>query len=262
MGPRPAVNEIKINDLEGEKFSFDLTFLTRSLTGVVCKHALFKSIHTIKKPELESGWEVVSRVLDYLVLLLPKQADINSTWDLTTTNVLVPLIVYLSIHEGKFPNETAMKHAINWLYAAQTWARYTSQTDQRLEHDISLIVREPSPWNSLRDRIIDQRGRLDVKADDMDGRGIQHPIYKMMLIVAKAQGAVDWFNGTPLGITNGKTYSLQNAYIFHPSILYKYGLESANHMHNKIINEIANRIGLTQPHLYPDKTPEEYFPFN
>jgi hypothetical protein len=254
------VLKAKIGQLDKAHFYFDLTFMTRAMTGVVCQRALFETIHTRPKDELQEGWEKLEGILDYLIAVLPQRAFIHSTWDLNTTNVLIPLIVYLSIHEGKFPNETALKHAIHWLYAAQTWSRYTSQTDQRLEADISLNVRENSPWQSLRNQIIDQRGRIDVKADDMDGRGIQHPIYRMAFILAKAQGAVDWFDGAPLGVVPGKSYNLQNAYIFPSRLLYKNGYESDNHMHRKIVNEIANRVVLNTSHPYADRSPEEYFP--
>ena len=40
-----------------------------------------------------------------------------------------------------------------------------------------------------------QRGRIEVKSDDFEGRTAQHPLYRMIYILAKAHGAVDWFNG-------------------------------------------------------------------
>ncbi len=180
---------------------------------------------------------------------------------MATTNALIPLLVYLSLNEGKFPNETSIKHAIHWFYAAQMWARYTSQTDQRLEQDISIIIRESdSPWQALCDQIIDQRGRLAVKADDLEGRGIQHPLYKMAFILAKAQGAVDWDNGQSLAVNPGKPYQLQSAYIFPQSLLYKAGYDADNHMHRKTVGEIANRVVLRNDHPYENARPSEYMP--
>lgn len=172
----------------------------------------------------------------------------------------MPLVVYLSLNDGKFPNETALKHAVHWLYVAQTWSRYTSQTDQRLEQDVLLVVRERSPWQALCDQIIDQRGRLQIKPDDIDGRGVQHPIYNMAFILAKAQGAVDWFSGIPLGAAIGRAYRPQNFYIFPSRLLYANGYDSDNHMHRKAVNEIANRVVLASNQIENDKPPEEYLP--
>jgi hypothetical protein len=251
----------KIEELEKAHFYFDLTFMTRALVGVVCKRALFDQIHSRPKDELTKSWEQLSGILDYLANVLPNQAYVHSTEDMATTNALIPMIVYLSVNKNKFPNEAAIKHAIHWFYAAQMWARYTSQTDQRLEQDISIVMREQeSPWQSLCDQIIDQRGRLEVKADDMEGRGIQHPIYKMACILAKAQGAVDWDSGQSLAVNPGKAYTIHNAYVFAPNLLYKNGYDSDNHLHRKIVSQIANRVALKTNHPYDGLYPMEYLP--
>lgn len=252
----------KIDDLDRRHFYFDLTFMTRALTGVVVKRALYETIHDRPKDELVEGWKQLERILDYLVTVFPQQAFVHSTQDLNTTNVLVPAVVYLSLNDGRFPSGQAIKRAIHWLYAAHTWARYTAQTDQRLEHDVSLVVREPDPWNALCDQIIDQRGRIEVKASDLEGRGIGHPLYRMTFIMAKAHGAVDWFNGAPLGTTHGEAYRIHNHHIFPASLLYRSGYDSESHLHRKIVNEIANRAFLTAEtnRQLADRPPEVYLP--
>lgn len=256
------IMKAKIEELDKEHFSFDLTFMTRALTGVVKKRALFETIHGVPRAELEPGWKELSKILDYAATVLPSNAFIHSTDDLNTTNVLVPLVVYLSLNDGKFPHDRAMKNAFNWLYAAHTWSRYTAQTDQRLESDISLIVRDENPWDDLREQIIDQRGRIDVKADDLEGRGIQHPLFRTMYILSKAQGAVDWFNGAQLGTTHGKSYSIHNHHIFPASLLYDHLYDPDNHLHRKIVNEIGNRAVLTaETNLdLSNRLPADYLP--
>ena len=114
-----------------------LAFMVRCLTGVVKGRALFETIHDTPADELQQGWTLLTRILDYLVTLLPGHANIHSTEDLPTPNVLVPAVVYLARHDVKFDSDRAMRHFIHWMYAASTWARYTSQTDQRLDHDIT-----------------------------------------------------------------------------------------------------------------------------
>ena len=239
------VMKAKIEELEKENFDFDLTFMTRALNAVVTGRALFEAIHSEPENKLKVGWDRLSKILDYLVTVLPQNAFIHSTQDLNTTIVLIPWIAFLAKNKGRFETEKSLKNAIHWLYAAHTWARYTSQTDQRLEFDLSLITREDNPWDLLRNQIIDQRGRIEVNASDLEGRGIRHPLFRMALIIAKALGAVDWFNGARLGTTHGKHYSIHNHHIFPQSQLYKNAYDSENHLHRKIVNEIANRVVLT-----------------
>ena len=235
----------KIDDVRAKHFYFNLPFMTRALTSVITKRALYEQIHDRSREELEDGWKQLVNILDYLISILPESAKVNSTEDLNTNNVLIPVILYLSLKGGHFPSDKSIEQAIHWLYAAHTWSRYTAQTDQRLEHDLSLIARNDNPWSLLIEQIVDQRGRIEVKASDLEGRGIVHPLYRMTFILSKNYGAVDWFNGVPLGTVYGKAYKLHSHHIFPQSLLYKNGYDPSNHLHKKIVNEIANRAYLT-----------------
>jgi hypothetical protein len=252
----------KIDNLNSANYYFNLSFMTRALTGVVTNRALYDQIHPRSREELEIGWQRLSKILDYLIGVLPQNAKIHSTEDLNTSNVLVPLIVYLSVHDGHFPSEISINRSTHWLYAAHTWARYTAQTNQRLEHDVSTVVRNASPWSRLLEEIVDQRGRIDVKASDLEGRGVVHPLYRTVYMLSKQCGAMDWFNGAPLGTVHGKDYRLHSHHIFPQSLLYKNYYDADNHLHRKIVNEIANRAFLTATtNIQLSNTPpEEYLP--
>ena len=252
----------KIKELEKLRFNFDLPFMVRALTGVIMGRGLFETIHKTPKDELKSGWKKLNNLLDFLVNILVKHAYIHSTEDLNTNNVLVPPIVYLGNNGGSFKNQKDINLFVHWLYAASTWARYSSQTDQRLDQDISIIVRTKNPWKELEDNIIDQRGRIELKASDIEGRGIQLPVYRMTHIMIKRKGAVDWFNGSPLESPHGPSYAIHSHHIFPSSILYKEGgYNSENHLHKKIVNEIANRAFLssTSNISLSNEVPENYF---
>jgi len=158
---------------------------------------------------------------------------------------------------------------LHWLYAASLWARYSSQTDQRIDHDISVVQRSDSPWADLVDAIVEQRGRIEVKPSDLEGRIIQHPLYRTTFVMAKAQGAIDWFNGARLDSPQGKSYAIHSHHIFPQSALYNDGgYETDNHLHKKVVNEIANRAFLTgdsnlslsnqEPALYLANIEEKY----
>lgn len=125
-----------------------------------------------------------------------------------------------------------------------------------------------NPWRKLRDQIIDQRGRIEVKAADFNGRGIRHPLYRTIYLLAKIEGAVDWFNGTPLGETHGSGYEIHNHHIFPRNLLYGNHYDPDDHLDRKKVNEIANRAFLTaktnwdladaEPAVYLPKVAEKY----
>ncbi len=255
------VMKMKIAEMSRMNFYFDLTFMTRALTVIVTNRALFEQIHNVPKEKLQEGWNKLSKIMDYLITILPERARIHSTEDVNTTNAFIPVVAYLSLHELRFPDDSSIKKAIHWLYAALMWSRFTAQTDQRLEHDVSLVARHRKPWLVLIKQIEDQRGRIKVKPGDLEGRGAQHPLYRMAFIIAKTQGAVDWFNGASLGVTHGTSYKIHSHHIFPSSILYKNGFDSDNHLHRKLVNEIANRAFLTADTNIniSNKVPAEYF---
>lgn len=254
----------KIEEMENKNFYFDLGVLVRFLVGIVKGRALFETVHKTPKEEVIEGWKKLDKILDYIITIFPKHAYINSTEDVNTNNIFVPLITYLSKNNNVFPDENNLKNAIRWFYLAHLWGRYTGQTDQRMDHDINIIMRNDNPWTELVDCIVDQRGRIKVESSDLEGRSIQHPIYKMFYIYTKSIGAIDWFNGSPLDVTHGDSYSVQNHHVFPSSLLWdteKYN--ENNHLHKKIINEIANRAFLTATTnigVISNRTPEEYFP--
>lgn len=138
------------------------------------------------------------------------------------------------------------------------WSRYSGQTDQRLDKDVSIVLKSPNPTQALINEILDQRGRIQVRPGDMEGRDIRNPLYRMSFIVAKSKGAVDWFTGAPLS-TLGLDNKGANIHIFPYDRLYtRYN--SSNHLHQKLVNEIANRLILTAwPTLPADQEqPQSY----
>ena len=252
----------KIDELAKKNFEFDLTFMTRAMTGVVTNRALFEIIHDRPMDELTTGWNKLDKILDYLISILPDHAFIHSTQDVNTNNIFIPIIVFLTLNGGKFKSSAEINNAIRWLYLANIWSRYTSQTDQKLEFDISIVVRNSQPWEELIDAIKDQRGRIKVDSKDLEGRSASHPLYRMTYILAKANGAMDWANGIPLGGSGGTYYGWQSHHIFPSSLLYEDGYDPENHIHKKIVNEIANRAFLTADTNIniSNKQPSEYLP--
>jgi len=66
----------------------------------------------------------------------------------------------------------------------------------------------------------------------------------------------------PLGTTHGKAYRLHSHHIFPTSVLYRSGFDSDNHLHRKLVNEIANRAFLTADTnlSLSSALPEDYLP--
>lgn len=256
----------KINAIKEKGFHFDLDFMTRCMVVTLTDSALYKRNSRLKyenftKDDYINSWEKVNKSLDYLIPILQQDGLISSTNDLNTNNVLVPLIAYLVKNNIRFIGNSKFKF-LHWMFLALIWGRYSGQTDQRLDKDVHILYNSEKPVQELINEIEDQRGRLEVKASDLEGRGAGHALYKMLYIITKANKAIDWANGGAIYGTIGDYYSIQSHHIFPQSYLYKNGYEGDNHLHRKKVNEIANRAFITRDtnYTFSDRPPYDYLP--
>jgi len=244
----------KRQQLKDNKFDFSLNFFTRCIVVALTNSALYKSMtHEIYRKttaeDYKNIWGKVSRKIDYLLPILKQNAYIDSSSELITNNVLIPILAYLFKYEN-FENEKIKKEFLYWMFLALIWRRYSGQTDQKLDKDVFLSMGTQNQIQNLVNEIKDERGRLDVKPSDLEGRSAGHPLHRMLYIVTKWNGAIDWANGGSLRDTLGDYNSIQSHHIFPQSLLYQDKYNSENHLDVKKVNEIANRAFITRDANY------------
>ncbi|MEI6222869.1 MAG: DUF262 domain-containing protein [bacterium] len=256
----------KIQQLEKCEFILSLDFLTRlmvvELTGSALLNRNAKLDYGVfTQNDYVKAWEKVSKALDYLIPILQHEGLITSSDDMSTMNVLTPIVAYLLKHDLHF--SASMKYGfLYWMFLALMWARYSGQTEQRLDRDVSIVLTSASIIEELEEQIIDMRGRKDVKPTDLEGRSAGHPFYRMLYIITKHNKGIDWANGSPIHGTIGDYYSIQSHHIFPQALLYRTGYNSENHLDKKKVNEIANRAFITRDTNFSisDTAPFEYLP--
>ncbi len=262
----------KILQLESKEFfspsdyQKNLDFFTRCIVVSMTQSALYSKNAKLKyenfsKDDYITHWQKVSKSMDHLVPILKQSALVSSTNDLSTTNVLVPIVAHLLKNNCQFA-QGRKSGFIYWMFLALVWGRYSGQTDQRLDKDVYLAMNSQNPIADLVNEIEDQRGRIEVKPSDLQGRGSGHPIYKMLYIITKHKKAIDWANGGTIYDTIGDYYSIQSHHIFPQALLYRNGFDSENHLDKKRVNEIANRAFITRDTNFEisDKDPSVYLP--
>lgn len=266
-GKWPQIRKVmkeKIEDYEKVGFFFDLDLFTRFFVVILTDSALFEKMTEEvyqKTPEktYRDVWERLVKILNYLIPILKQTAYISGSKDMSTNSVLVPLIAYLSKNGCSFGNGLKNQF-LYWMFLALIWGRYSGQTDQRLDKDVYLAINSPQPVSDLIKEIEDQRGRIEVKPADLEGRGAGHPLHRMLYIIAKYNKAIDWANGGSLQDTMGDYFSVQSHHIFPQAFLYKNGYDSENHLDKQKVNEIANRAFITRDANFEvlDDNPVEY----
>jgi hypothetical protein len=246
-------------ELAERGFSFNLNFYVKCMIGTLTKTMTYEQVYDIPEEQLKSQWSRLADdggVFDYVVNVLKNDGHIPNSDYINTRDVLIPFIVYLDEQEKQLTYEEKTQF-LRWLYAAMMWSRYSGSSDTTVEHDLSLLDNE-SPTDHLIQEIRDDRGRIEVQASDLQGRGKRtRRFYNMVRTVIRANDPVDWKTGEPLK----GSYQLESHHIFPKSKLYeKY--DSGNSTHRKLVNEIANRAFLTPStnRQLGDDLPEEYLP--
>lgn len=256
----------KLDQLKKEGFDMDLDILTRLMVVSLTGSALYKKnakldYEKFTEEDYKKSWESISKSLDYLIPILKNEGYISSSNDMNTLNVFVPMVAYLLNNNISFTQEKKYGF-LYWMYLALIWGRYSGQTDQRLDKDVYLATNSENDIDELVREIEDQRGRIEVKPTDLEGRSAGHSLYRMLYIITKWNKAIDWSNGSPIHGTIGDYYSIQSHHFFPQAFLYRNGYQSENHIDKKKVNEIANRAFITRDTNYQisDTSPEEYLP--
>jgi hypothetical protein len=235
------------SEFEATRFSFDLEFLARCISSVAVGNFLFEGgFYQASAEVIKQAWAKTSEALAYLVNILRNDAFIDSADNLSTPYVLVPLVVHLTRHGGVFETESEKKRFLYWMYMALMWGRYSGSVESSMQADINELE-SSDPVKALLDKIIQERGRLRVEAQDLEGKGTNSSFYRMSYIIARSRGAVDWFTGMSLYSSNlGKSFGLEDHHIFAQSLLYKNGYDQNESKDKQKVNEIANRVFLTK----------------
>lgn len=245
----------KQNNMKDKGFDFPLPFYVKCMLAVVTGGMEYKDIHNVPRETLQKYWKQLAKEhgdMDVVIKILSNEAYIPESDYINTRDALIPFIFFVNRNDGKITRKEK-NHFIRWFYLSLIWRRYTGSSDTTLEKDLSLIGGEP-PTRGLIKEIESQRGRLEIEASDLEGKGkVSKYFYNMVRILTRANDPVDWLTGEPLR----GSFDLHSHHIFPKSKLYDtYDPKEDSQM----VNEVANRAFLTPDanNQLQDRLPEDY----
>ena len=182
-------------NMKKEGFDFSLDFYVKCMIALTTDSITYEKAYDIEASILKEKYSRLKDVLKYITNYLKNEVNIADSSYISTKAVLVPLVYFVEKNDIKL-NFEQKRNFQRWIYAALMWSRYGSSTDSKLERDLSLLrINDDNPTKELMEEIKDERGRIELQAADLDGRGKRSKrFYNMVRVLMRSNKPVDWIS--------------------------------------------------------------------
>lgn len=226
-------------ECEKSYFTIDLGHLVRAIVVFATQQCLFRSVASTPVDKLKAGWVEAQEGLRFAINFLRSNAGIEDE-SLLSSPMFFHAIAAVSRQKDNKLSGDEQRQLLHWLLVANARGRYSrGSTETLLNEDLAIIFRS-GDIAALIDPVKRQFGRLHVEPSDLQGRGVNSPLFSLAYLALKAAGAKDWYSGLGLSLTHqGKLHFIQWHHVIPKSLLKDKGYETGE------INEIANMAFIT-----------------
>jgi hypothetical protein len=212
---------------------------------------------------LKSAWLESCKGLDFAINFLKSNVNIDSSALLSSPYLLVALAYFAHKRDYEISIEESNRLRF-WVLIANAKGRYSRGSSETLL-DQDLLTLRSGGAEELIDRVRLQFGRLDISADDLEGRNRRSALFKTMFLAFRAGGAKDWRSNLVISLNHsGSQHQLEFHHIFPKAILKKdYSSREADDIANlAFIGGSTNRkISSKSPAAYLASVLEKIGPF-
>lgn len=206
-----------------EGFDLDLGIHLKALIAFATGQSRFKTVSRLTLEQLQTAWTKATEGMRFAINFLRSNVGINSP-ALLSSPFLMVTIAYWG-HRKSF--QLTADEAANlrrWALLSSTKGRYSRGSSETiLDQDLAVIARD-EPVAALIDRVRLQFGRLDVSAEDLEGKDQRSPLFKTMFLALGARGAKDWQSHLAISLNHaGVAHRLEFHHFFPKALLAKAG---------------------------------------
>lgn len=237
-----------------KKFPFDLSLHLKNLMAFATGQSRFHIVKNIPLELLQEKWRECCVGMEFALNFLRSNVGIDSPALLASPFLVVTLSFFGHSRNYRLSTEEAemLRH---WVLIANAKGRYSrGSSETLLDQDLALI-RGGEGIPALLDKLRAQVGRLDIVADELEGRNQRSALFKTMFLAFREAGACDWHSKLRITLDHsGQQHYLQFHHIFPKAIL-------KGTYTGKEIDDIANLcfIAGKTNRTISDKEPAQYF---
>jgi hypothetical protein len=236
-------------------FDLDLGIHLKNLIAFATGQSRFLTVGSLSLESLQSAWKESCKGMEFALNFLKSNAGIDSPALLSSPFILVSLAYFGHKRDYQVSAEEADRLRF-WILVANAKGRYSRGSSETiLDQDLSVLKQGGGP-DELIDRLRLQMGRLEISAEDLEGRNQRSALFKTMFMAFRQSGAKDWRSHLAIDLDHsGSQHSLQFHHIFPKGVLKaSYTQREADDIANLAF--ISGKMNRT----ISDKPPVDYFP--
>lgn len=200
-------------------FDLDLGLLLKHLVVFATGQSRFLTVSSTSVERLQQAWKECVPGMEFALNFLRSNTGIDSPALLSSPFLLVTLGYYGHVRGYNLSPDEAQSLR-QWALIANAKGRYSRGSSETLLDQDLATLRNGGGTEELIDRLRLQVGRLDISADELEGRSQRSALFKTMFLAFRAAGARDWHSNLSIALGHrGAHHRLQFHHIFPKAAL-------------------------------------------
>ncbi len=236
-------------------FDLDLGLHLKNLMAFATGQSRFLTVGSLTVDVLQKAWKEACEGMEFALNFLRSNLGIDSPALLSSPFLLVVLAYFGHSRNYALSNDEA-RQLRYWALIANAKGRFSRGSSETILDQDLASIRQGGPVSELIDRLRLQFGRLDITAEELEGRNQRSALFKTMFLAFRAAGAKDWRSHLTIALDHsGTQHRLQYHHIF-PKAVLKASFTARE------ADDIANLafIGGKTNRAISDKAPAIYLP--
>lgn len=237
-------------------FDLDLGIHLKNLVAFATGQSRFLTVGSLSRETLQKAWGESVGGMEFALNFLRSNAGITSPALLSSPFLVVALAFYGWRRNYVLGSEEAAALRF-WVLVANAKGRFSRGSSETILDQDLATIKGGGGAAELVDRVRLQFGRLDVTAEELEGRNQRSALFKTMFMAFNAAHAKDWQSSLRIALDHsGAHHKLQFHHLFPKALLRKAGRTARE------ADDIANLsfIGGRTNRQISDRAPAEYFP--
>ncbi|MDF5853322.1 DUF262 domain-containing protein [Pseudomonas aeruginosa] len=236
-------------------FDLDLGLHLKNLMAFATGQSRFQIVGSLNVEKLQKAWKEACDGMEFALNFLRSNLGIDSPALLSSPFLLVVLAYFGHSRNYALSNDEA-RQLRYWALMANAKGRFSRGSSETILDQDLANIRQGGAVSELIDRLRLQFGRLDITAEELEGRNQRSALFKTMFLAFRAAGAKDWRSHLAIALDHsGAQHRLQFHHIF-PKAVLKTSFTARE------ADDIANLafIGGKTNRAISDKAPAVYLP--